>query len=119
MGAVVDISLNGDIPILNKDIECFVQQMCILFDTSEGEVMGFDSFGSDFERFTWDLSVSNTQISAYIRNIINNNIYIANLFDIDIDTSILYGTYGDIILVTIGIIHKETGDAYSSTYKIS
>ncbi len=115
---VVDISTYDGLPLLTSDVDILIQSLGVLFDTSVGEVMGAENFGSDFEKFIWDLSVSNNQISEYIRDIIYNNIYIARKFDIEIDTTIINGTKNDIILVTIDITSKDTGDTYTNTYKI-
>ncbi len=116
---VVDISSYEDIPLLNSDVDILIQSIGILFDTSIGEVIGAENFGSDFERFIWDLSISNSQISDYVRSLIFNNIYIATNFNISVSTDILKGTKNDIILVSIDIENKETKKTYTNTYKIS
>ncbi len=116
---VTDISLYEEKPILTTRAEILVQSIGVLFDTAPGEVMGDDEFGSTFENFVWDLSISNSQISDYVRRIIYNNINIASYFTITVNTNICYGTAGDIILVTIDVVDNETHEAYANTYKIS
>lgn len=113
-----DFSLDEDKKIISSDrFDFILQEISILFDTNPGEVLGDNTFGSNFEEFIWNLKISNTQISEYVKSIIMNQTLTGWYFDIDVDTNILYGTEHDIILVTISIRDPEYDVTQKITYK--
>lgn len=104
----------SDITLI-QDVDLIMQQIEILLDTTPGEVLGDETFGSDYDRFIHELNVSNTYIEEYIyENIITN----IDLFDweLDVHVDLLVGEQNDIILVTISF-YKD-GNTYTRTYKI-
>lgn len=115
--AFVDIAVDGDKRIINDKFDFLLQEIEILFDTSKGEVLGEDNFGTEFEDFIWDLNVSNTYISNYVKNKINNYTISGKFFNIDVNTKILRGTESDIILVEIGIKDPESNKSTNLIYK--
>lgn len=118
MKAYTDISLTGDNKVITNKFDFLLQEISILFDTAPGEVFGNAEFGTNFENFLWDLSISNSEISSYVRNKIINNTVSGADFDISVATSIVDAGYGDVILVQITIKDPSSGEATDVTYKI-
>lgn len=114
-----DISLGGTSQkVITDKFDFFIQEIEVLFDTVCGEVLGDEHFGADFDHFTWDLSISNGEITEYVRTILMQNTLSYVDFDVNIDTNILYGTKNDIILVKINISDPKTNMSKELTYKI-
>jgi len=113
-----DLSLDKNKKLINEKFEFLLQEISILFDTNPGEVLGEHNFGTDFEKYIWDLNVSNAEISNYVKRVITTQTISGSLFDISVDTKILYGTQHDIILVTISIRDPETDQVQKITYNL-
>lgn len=115
----VDISASSDNKIITNKFDFLLQEIDILFDTAPGEVLGDPDFGTDFEKFVWDLSVSNSEISEYVRNKIINNTMSGSDFDIAVTTTAVEANnQGDVLLVQISIKDPTTKEAAAVTYKI-
>lgn len=116
-----DINLDDSNGVIITDrIEFLLQEINILFDTSKGEVLGDEEFGTDFEQFIWDLSASNQDISSYVVSSIYNHTTTGSNFNITADTSISYGTESDIIIVKISIQDPmSTSSPINAIYRIS
>lgn len=112
---MIDLSLDNYGVTVEKDIDCIMQQIDILFNTSPYELFGEMSYGTDFEKFLHDLSVTNTEIESYIEMAIRNNV---DLFDYKVSVSVLLaqGTEHDIIFADI-VIYNDV-DEFSKQYRI-
>ena len=114
-----DISMSGDNKIITNRFDFILQEISVLFDTDTGEVLGDNEFGTNFENFLWDLSISNSEIPSYVYNKIINDTMSGADFDIGVNTKIVNaGDNGDIILVQITIKDRTSGEATDVTYKI-
>ncbi len=118
MASYTDISMTGDNKIITNKFDFLLQEISILFDTAPGEVLGNDEFGTNFENFLWDLSISNSEISSYVRNKIINNTVSGKDFNISVATRIVDAGYGDVILVQVTIKDPSTNESTDVTYKI-
>jgi hypothetical protein len=109
-----DFSLDENSIFVDDDLDLILQQIDILFDTHIGEVLG-EFYGSDFEKYLWDLNISAADISEYVEDIITTYI---NLFDytLSVDTQCFQGTQNDIILITISL--KNESQSIEKTYKL-
>ena len=114
---ITDIAIDDNKKIIVDKFDFLLQEIDILFDTSKGEVLGEDTFGTAFENFLWDLDINNAQISEYVKNNIINQTVSGKDFDIDVDTKILYGTVDDIIIISITIRDPETNQEKNIIYK--
>lgn len=112
---MVDFNSDTTAPLLEAEGDLVLQQIDMLFDTRKGEVLGSYSYGTDFEKFLWNLQVSNEKISSYVKSVISSSIDTLG-FNIDVDTTILYGTSDDIILIRINI--RKPGYNIERIYKI-
>lgn len=106
--------------VVNDRISFLLQEIGMLFDTSRGEVLGDERFGTDFEQFIWDLNASNTDISSYVVNAIYGYTTTGGLFDIGAETTISPGTDSDVIIVKITITDPESDSRpVNAIYRIS
>ena len=112
---MIDFNSDTTAPLLESAGDLVLQQIDILFDTKKGEVLGEYGYGTDFEKFLWNLQVSNERISNYVSSVIASSVDTLG-FKIDVDTTILYGTADDIILIRINI--RKPGYNVERIYKI-
>lgn len=112
---MVDLSLDTRDVTKTSDLDNVIQQIEILFDTSPFDVIGETTFGSDFERFLWDLNASNYDIEQYINARIRSGVDLLG-YSVNTKATLMKGTENDIILVDI-IISRD-GREYTKTYKI-
>lgn len=112
---MVDFCNTTDAPVLNYELDLILQQIDMLFDTSKKEVLGELTYGTDFDKFLYQLNFSNYQIQQYIYNAIIGNIYTFD-YQIEVEVKLLDGTERDIILVIINI--SKDGQIYEQKYRI-
>lgn len=82
---MVDFCNTTDSPILNYELDLILQQIDMLFDTSHKEVLGELTYGSDFDKFLWELNHSNYYIQDYIYKTILRNV---ELFDYELSVDV-------------------------------
>lgn len=113
---MIDLSLDTDTVVKTTDLDNVIQQIEMLFDTSPFEVIGEPNYGSDFEKFLWNLNSSNYDIENYISSKIQNEVELLG-FSVEVSVGIMEGTENDIILADITI--SRDGNSYAKTYRIS
>jgi hypothetical protein len=112
---MIDFCNTSDAVFLQNDLDLVLQQIDMILDTDPGEVLGQYIYGSDCEKFQFDLTASATTISNYVSSVITNNIDPLG-FQISINTDIMYGTLNDIIIIHINLFRD--GYKYEKIYKI-
>ena len=112
---MIDFCLNKSAITLQHDCDLVLQQVDMLFDTSPKEVLGEPDYGSDYDKFIWDLTASESTIERYIAGNIRANVDLLG-FNLTVKAEVYYGTNNDIILVAI-ILEKE-GDTFKKVYNI-
>lgn len=112
---MVDFDLNGNNPINNDDISLILQQIDILFDTAPKEVFGAETFGTRYDKYLYELKLSNESIK---QNILTD-LYSLELFGFTptVNVHLLQGTEQDIALIEIELNREE--ESYTKIYKIS
>lgn len=112
---MIDFNSSTSSPVLEFEGDLVLQQIDMLFDTKKGDVLGEYNYGTDFERFLWNLQISNSTISRYVENVVRSSVDLLG-FELEVNTTILYGTSDDIILIQVGI--RKYGYKLDRTYRI-
>lgn len=113
---MIDFNLkNDERVILNNDIDLIFQQIDILFDTTPTNVLGFEEYGTTYDRFLYDLKLSPGEIQSQVYSDINS----MELFGFVpyVEVYLLQGSEQDIALIDIEL--KRDLEYYKKTYKIS
>lgn len=100
--AMYDLSIDERRAFVDNKFAYVIQQIDTLFDTNEGDVLGAYTFGTNYERFIWDLNISCNAISHTITNDILTFVDLQDC-EFNVDTKIVHGTNNDIIMVEINI----------------
>ena len=105
----------SDIVLEDKSGELVIQQIDIFLDTDKGEVLGDLDYGSDYDKFLYELNVGNEYVRDYVMNSLQKNI---DFFDweLEVEVQFMMGEKNDIIL--IGIEISKNNEAYSKVYRI-
>lgn len=112
---MIDFSRVTSTTTIENTAEFVLQQIDILLDTDKGEVLGEPRFGSDYDKFLYELNISNTYIENYIYNNITENVDLMG-WELGVRVDLMVGTKTDIILVEISV--SKNNDVFSKVYKI-
>lgn len=111
---MLDLSLDHKVFIKNE-LAAAVQELDILLNTENTELIGYPSFGTDFEQFLWQLTPSPNTVKSYIEEKILTTYFLRKLqTDISVDT--LKGEYRMIYNINI-IISDDSGNTASRKYQ--
>lgn len=76
---MIDLSLYDNIVNITAFDEA-LQELDILFETKPTELIGQPTFGTDFERFLWEIHPSTEELEKYINEKISIYCYYLNMF---------------------------------------
>ena len=114
---MIDFSLSNKLTddcVVSNKLIYVLQQIDLLFDTCPGEVLGNMSFGTNYDKYLYNLSISNSTLENKILSDLNNLDLCG--FSPSVNVQIVEGTVRDIAIINI----KLTGDYedYDKTYII-
>ena len=110
-----DFHINKGDLILDKDIDLVLQQIDMLFDTTPREVLGDLDYGTRYDRYLYNLNISNEGMKqAILSDIMSLELF---NFEPKVEVYMLEGTQTDIAL--IDIVLKNEYNSYRRVYKIS
>lgn len=110
---MIDFDLYNE-PVQNDDVSLVMQQIDILFDTKPTEVLGEENFGTNYEKYLYDLNISNDAIKYSVLSDLNSLDLLG--FEPSVDVILLQGTEHDIALVEIYLTRDD--EHYHQVYKI-
>ena len=111
---MIDINLDEGAPTINTDTELIIQQIDLLFDTNKREVFGSPNYGTNYDNFLYNMTLSNDAIAFQVKGDLEQ----LDLFGYtpSVEVNILEGTLNDIILITIGL--ERNNSYYEKTYEL-
>lgn len=112
---MVDFSIDTNSAIKISDRDLVLQQIDILFDTIPGEVLGQETFGTMYDKFLYNLQITNEGVRQQVLNDLNS----INLmgYTPEVEVYLTEGTEHDIALINITL--KRNQETVNRTYKIS
>lgn len=96
-----DLSLDNRIT-LNSVLDCAIQELDMLFNTTNTEILGDIEYGTNFEQFLWQLMPSPESLKSYIQEKIGTT-YFASQLNIDVNVTTEAGVARDIYYVEINL----------------
>ena len=103
---MLDLALDGRI-FLDNPLDCALQEIDMLLNTENTQLIGYPSYGTEFETFLWTLTPTTTEIEEYIKNKINSETLFASTMDIYVKATFLEGEYRSIYYVQIVVIDSD------------
>ena len=113
---MLDLSLDYKIFIKNE-LDAAIQELDIIFNTENTELIGYPTFGSNFEQFLWQMNPSPNALRTYMKELIDNNTFYCRDFDIAIDVKIVEGEYRNIYNVII-VLRSDPKSTVASGYRL-
>lgn len=98
----MDFSLDNRI-MLNDNLDCAIQELDMLFNTTNTELIGDTNYGTNFEQFLWQLTPSPSELKKYINDKIQQYTYYMSQYEYDINIRTELGELRDIYYVEITI----------------
>lgn len=112
---MIDFNINKGEPITFKDIDFVIQQIDLLFDTNIKDVLGDEEFGSQYDKYLYELNVSNSSLEAKVMSDLMSLDLLG--FTPGVKVYFLEGTERDIAMIDITL--SKDYENYNRTYKIS
>ena len=112
---MIDFNLTYGDPIVFKDIDIVLQQIDLLFDTTCKDILGDERFGSQYDKYLYELNVSNDSLRQKVMSDLNQ--LDLQGFSPDVEVYFLEGTERDIAMIDITL--SKDYENYNRTYKIS
>ena len=98
--SAIDFSLDNRIMLDNR-LDCAIQELDMLFNTTNTELIGDTNYGTNFEQFLWQLTPSPSELKRYINEKIQQYTYYMLQYDYDINIKTELGELRDIYYVEI------------------
>lgn len=102
-----DLAIDSRV-FLDNDLDCALQEIDLLLNTTNTELIGDTSYGVELETFLWTLTPTTTELQKYITDKLNAYTYYCKKFAMDVECSFIEGTYRSIYLVEITL--KSNGN---------
>lgn len=112
---MLDLALDNRI-FLNSELDCAVQEMDLILNTTNTELLGDVSYGSELESFLWTLTPMTSELEKYLRDKLVKNTYYLNKLNVDINVQFLQGEYRSVYLVKITLT-DTSGNSTERTYR--
>ncbi len=113
---MLDLAIDDKIFIMNK-IDAAVQELDMLFNTENTELIGYPSFGTNFEQFLWQMTPSPYELKRYIDEKIAETVWLSQLSS-SVTVSVLEGEYRKIYNVVVKVIDDENDKTAIRVYQL-
>lgn len=94
-------------PVITNELQLFLQEIDILFNTEQFEVLGNLDMGMSLEQFLGKYSMSAARIKELSISQIKNNCFMNEFFNWEIDVQFINGSLSDIMMLTIVVKNQE------------
>jgi hypothetical protein len=114
---MIDFNLSNKITddvLISNDLLCVLQQIDLLFNTEIDDVLGDDTFGSNYDKYLYTVGMSDAALESKILNDINSLDLCG--FTPSVTVSIVDGTVRDIAFIDITLTGNYND--YHKTYVI-
>lgn len=99
---VIDLALDNKIFVSDK-LNAALQELDMLFNTTNTELIGHPKYGTNFESFLWQMTPSPNALKSYIEDKIKNFTLFCQEYDIVVEVEIVPGEYRSIYNVVIAL----------------
>lgn len=96
---MIDLAIDGRCFLYNEFDEA-IQELDLLFNTENTELIGYPTFGSNFEQFLWMMTPATNELEKYIYELIGNTTYLQRYVQ-NVEISTVKGEYRLIYKVKI------------------
>lgn len=111
---MIDLAIDSRVFITTKLDEA-VQELDMIFNTTNGELIGYSTFGTNFEQFLWQTNDASNMLQTYIYDKIKESFFLKDMLT-EVNVSTLDGEIRRIYLVKISV--SDGTDTQNRTYQV-
>lgn len=112
---MIDFSADTSNAVKWADRDILLQEIDLLFDTTPGEVLGQESFGTRYDRFLYNLSITNEGVRQQVLSDLSK--IDLRGYEPEVDVLLMEGTEHDIAFIRISLTRE--GETFNRTYRLS
>ena len=114
---VLDLALDNR-TVLTNELDCAIQELDMLFNTTNTELIGKPEYGTNFEQFLWTITPTTEALRDYVNKKINET-YFAKNYNIDVNVTTEPGDLRDIYYVTLNMtVNTEDPEILKKTRRV-
>jgi len=113
---ILDLAIDGQV-FITSPIDAALQEIDLIFNTTNTELIGHPTFGTNFEMFLWQLTPSPQALERYIREKLNETFFCKQL-DLTVNVRVVDGTYRSIYYVQITVTDPDSDSTGTRTYEL-
>ena len=102
---MIDLAIDGRV-FIDNILDEALQELDILFNTTNTELIGYPRYGTNFEQFLWQLTPSPNELRNYILERIGDTFYLSQL-NTNVNVEVLNGEIRNIYYVKIAVTYNE------------
>jgi hypothetical protein len=114
---MIDLALDGRV-FIDTELDAALQELDLLFNTENTELIGYPSYGTNFEQFLWQMTPSPNELEKYINEKITSNTFFLKRMERRINVEILDGQMRDIYHVTINLYNPSSHTQGQRIYQL-
>lgn len=103
---MLDLSLDNRI-FLDTELDCALQEIDMILNTENTELLGYPSYGTDFESYLWTLTPTTHELEKYIKDKLTSNTLFVNKFKLYVTAEFLQGEIRSIYRVKIILVADD------------
>lgn len=111
---MIDLALDNRV-LLSDDFDLAIQEIDMLFNTTNTELLGDTNYGLSLETFLWTLTPTTTELNNYINEKIHEYCVFASQFKVNAHVEYYQGTYRSIYVVYINLTNPS-GEVVTRKY---
>lgn len=111
---MIDLAIDTRVFITTKLDEA-VQELDMIFNTSNGELIGYPQYGTDFEQFLWQMNDSSSKIQTYVYDKIKDTLFLRDMIT-NINVETLEGEMRRIYVLHINV--SDGTQSQNRTYQL-
>lgn len=96
---MIDLAIDTRV-FLNTTLDVAIQELDMIFNTSNGELIGYPEYGTNFEQFLWQLNDATDKLREYIYEKIRDSYFLKDML-VDVDINTIEGEMRKIYVVKI------------------
>ncbi len=113
---MTDLALDDSV-FINSNLAAALQELDILFNTENTELIGYPTYGVNFEQFLWQLSPSPKALQSYIEEHIKKYTFFCQDYDVVVNVNVISGEYRNIYNVII-ILRTDPNSNKAAGFRI-
>ena len=111
---MIDLAIDSRVFITSKLDEA-VQELDMIFNTTNGELIGYSSFGTNFEQFLWQINDSSNMLQTYIYDKIKDSFFLRDMLT-EVNVTTMEGEMRRIYVVKISV--SDGTNTQNRTYQL-